>query len=265
MTQLPQFTHPHIGLVKLGLVHRTRKSVGKIIPFSSVVNASTAAYPPVWAWERKIDWEMLGNDSLGLCAEAAVMHQLMGVTTVAHAGSPFIATTAQTISLYSAATGYNPADPSTDQGTDMVQLAQFLMANGAAGHAIPAATAIDVNNLDQIKLAAYLFGGVQLGIAAPSYILQVAPGSSWSPNQNIGADSSIAGGHAIYLVGYGRQGFRVVSWGVEYTFDVEFWNEYVQQAIGLVMPDWIKQSGMSPSGVNLESLISEAQLLQSAA
>lgn len=86
--------------------------------------------------------------------------------------------------------------------------------------------------------------------------MNVAAGGDWS--ETPGADTTIEGGHEVYLCGYGRRGFRVVSWGTTYTFNPDFLAKYGQSIDAAISPDWIKQSGVSPSGLDLNGLLQDA-------
>ena len=98
-----------------------RKRIRKALALSNYMNMSAMAYPAVKAWERPIAYGMLGNDAVGDCTIAGHYHLRMNMQAVANAGTPLVVTTEQALADYSAATGYNPADPSTDQGANMTK------------------------------------------------------------------------------------------------------------------------------------------------
>jgi hypothetical protein len=222
----------------------------KSIPLSNYLHMGSVAYPPVCAWERDIEWGMLANDSLGDCTCADVLHHRMLQSSVAHAGSPLTFSDADAIAIYEKVGGYNPADSSTDQGAVMLDVQNYCKAN----FPVQGFVTLDAGNLSQIQAAVYIFGGVDLGFNVPAYIMNVAPGGSWSDN---GGDKTIEGGHAVLACGYGRSGFRVVSWGQTYTANWEFWSQYVDEAYAWVSTDWIKASGVSPSGLDLNGLLQD--------
>jgi hypothetical protein len=241
--------------VKLGKL-RPKRSL-KALPLSNYIKASSVVYPRVMAWERNIQWGVLANDSIGDCTIAGALHLIMGWQAVANAGTPIQFTDQDAIDLYSAVTGYNPADPSTDQGAAETDVLNYWKATGMKGHKIAGYTSLDVSNIEMIKAAVFLFGGVYLGFQVPRYIMDVAQagGTSWS--QTPGVDTTIEGGHAIYICGYGADGVTIVSWGKTYTFDWDFWTTYVDEAYGIVSTDWIKKSGQAPSGLDLEVLLAD--------
>jgi hypothetical protein len=238
--------------LKLG--KKAAKRSLKSLPLSNYLHMGAVAYPPVCAWERDIQWGMLGNDSLGDCTCADVLHHRMLQASVAHAGTPLTFTDADAIALYEKVGGYNPSDPSTDQGAVMLDVQNYCKAN----FGVPGFVTLDAGNLSQIQAACFLFGGVDLGFNVPSYIMNVPPGGSWS---DAGGDKTIEGGHAVLACGYGRSGFRVVSWGTTYTANWEFWSQYVDEAYAWVSTDWIKASGVSPSGLDLAGLLQDLTTL----
>jgi hypothetical protein len=222
----------------------------KSLPLSNYLHMGAVAYPPVCAWERDIQWGMLSNDSLGDCTCADVLHHRMLQASVAHAGSPLTFTDSDAISLYEKVGGYVPGDASTDQGAVMLDVQNYCKAN----FPVQGFVTLDAGNLSQIQAACFLFGGVDLGFNVPRYIMDVPAGGSWSDN---GGDKTIEGGHAVLACGYGRSGFRVVSWGTTYTANWEFWSQYVDEAYAWVSTDWIKASGVSPSGLDLNGLLQD--------
>lgn len=234
--------------MKLG--KRPAKRSLKSLPLSNYLHMGAVAYPPVCSWQRDIQWRMLANDAIGDCTCADVLHHRMLQASVAHAGSPLSFTDADAIAIYERVAGYNPSDPSTDQGAVMLDVQNYCKAN----FPVQGFVTLDAGNLSQIQAALYLFGGVDLGFNVPAYIMDVPAGGSWSDS---GGDTTIEGGHAVLACGYGRSGFRVVSWGQTYTANWDFWARFVDEAYAWVSTDWIKASGVSPSGLDLAGLLQD--------
>jgi hypothetical protein len=245
-------SHVSQGKVFLG---RNRGFNLKVPSLSNYAKPSALAYPPVCAWERPINWGMLGNDSVGDCVIARLLHQIMAWYSVANAGSPKTFSTDQALQVYSAITGYVPGNESTDNGTDPDAACTYWQNTGLFGDKIAGYANVDITNIDLIKFAISMFGGVGLAFDVPSYIMNVAAGGDWS--ETPGANTTIEGGHEVYLVGYGRKGFRVVSWGTTYTFNPDFLGKYGQNIDAVISTDWIKQSGVSPSGLDLNGLLAD--------
>lgn len=222
----------------------------KSLPLSNYLHMGAVAYPPVCSWQRDIQWGALGNLTIGDCTCADVLHHRMLQASVSHAASPLTFTDADAIAIYEKVGGYSPADPSSDQGANMLDVQNYAKAN----FPVQGFVTLDAGNLSQIQAALYIFGGVDLGFNVPAYIVDVPAGGSWSDN---GGDTTIQGGHAVLACGYGRSGFRVVSWGVTYTANWDFWSQYVDEAYAWVSTDWIKASGVSPTGLDLQTLLAD--------
>lgn len=251
MQSFPHITH---GQVRFGLGPRR---LYRALPFSNYSSPSKLSYPPVRAWERPINWLMLGNDMVGDCVIAYMLHQVMAWSAVANAGSPMAASfsTDQAIETYSAITGYVPGNDATDQGTDPDTAIAYWRDKGLYGHKAAGMVDLDISNLDALKGALNVFGGIGLSIQVPAYVMDVPAGGSWSDSGD--GDHSIIGYHQVLGIGYGRQGFRVVSWGATYTCNLDFLARNLQASQAVVSEDWIKQSGQAPSGVDMEGLLAD--------
>src|SRR5690349_9390610 len=93
--------------------------------------------------DELVSWGMLANDQVGDCVLAGADHETMLWNKLAGRTVQFTDTTA--LRDYSAITGYNPDDPSTDQGTDMQVAASYRRKTGV----------VDVHGTRH-KVAAYL-------------------------------------------------------------------------------------------------------------
>lgn len=222
--------------------------------------ATTWPAVPPQGWEAAInpsDWGMLGNDTVGDCACAGIMHLVQAQS--ANAGAPLHSTTAQTLALYSAVTGYNPNDPSTDQGTVLADLLAYVKANGlemldATGKTvtvdIEGFASLDISSTAQLRYASYTFGGSYLGIACPQKC------ESDTANWNFGPGLPLAGGHCITRVGEGSAGGHIVSWGMVIPYSNSFWTAYGDEAWAVITKAWVNAQDKSPSGLDLNGLLS---------
>src|SRR5215468_8854266 len=86
--------------------------------------------PQVFGHEGLIgaNWGMLGNDQYGDCVWAGAAHETMLWNKEAARAVSF--SDKSVLSDYSAATGFDPNDPSTDQGTDMQAAASYRKKTG---------------------------------------------------------------------------------------------------------------------------------------
>lgn len=159
------------------------------------------------------NWGMLGNDQVGDCAIAGPFHALM--LWNAEGKKPIHVDTPCTLRAYSAITGYDPTNPSTDQGSNVQEVSEYWRTKGlrdAKGkvHRIDAFLALEPKNIEQLWQALYLFDGVGIGIDCPEeYQEAFANGQVWDEL----SDPHIAGGHYILGVGKRNGMINVVTWG----------------------------------------------------
>jgi hypothetical protein len=185
------------------------------LKFSNYIDLSRLPVPPASFGHDGLvsEWGNLGNDSAGCCVWSGGGHETMLWNIEAGRQTQF--STEATLSDYSAVTGYNPADPSTDQGTDMQAAANYRLKTGlldAHGnrHKIGAYLAITPGNIQEHMVAAYLFGAVGIGITFPSSAMgQFNAHEPW----DVVAGSRIDGGHYIPLVAHRDGLMQIVTWG----------------------------------------------------
>lgn len=202
-------------------------------------------------------WGMLGNDQYGDCVLAGGDHESMLWNKMAGKTVAFDEATA--LQDYGRITGFTPADPSTDQGTDMEEAAKYRRTVGlvdARGgrHKIQAYAAV---NLAPAKLAqaAHLFGAVGVGIQVPSSAMdQFNEGKVWS---DVG-DTNIEGGHYVPLVGRHGGKYAFVTWGHLQWATSGFVKKYVDEAIAYFTPEMLT-AGKSPEGLDTATLLADLE------
>jgi hypothetical protein len=228
------------------------KRLRKSLALSNYLNMSAVSYPPVHAWERPIDYGMLGNDKAGDCAYAGHFHMRMNWRAVADAGNPLIVTTEQVLADYAAGTGYDPVSGANDNGAVLTDVLKQYNDKYVT---------LDVQNVEQIKAAIFIFGAVYLGFGVPQSMVDqlghgIDPTWEFLPN-----DKPSGEGHCVVVFGYGRAGVPPCSWGKIYHTPWEFWLQNVDEAYAVISPEWIKHSGVSPSGLDLTGLLADANAL----
>lgn len=207
-------------------------------------------------------WAMLANDRLGDCAIAGPGHEHM--LTSAAAGKQITFTDEAIISAYSAITGYNPADPATDQGSNVRDVLKYRQATGltdAAGtvHKIGAYVALETGNWEQLLQALYLFDAVGIGIQFPSSAMdQFNAGKPWS----VVAGSSIEGEHYIPVIGRQSTSDAVcVTWGATQKLTKTFYEKFNDESWAILSPEAIGGTGKTLEGFDLAALQSDLAAL----
>lgn len=200
-------------------------------------------------------WGMLGNDRAGDCVFAGGGHETMMWNK--EAGVDTVFSTTNTLADYSAVTGYNPRDPSTDQGTITRDALSYRQKTGlldAKGkrHKIAVYAAIDPKDWTTMMTALYLFGAVGIGIEFPeSAMSQFNAGKSWT----VVKGSKIEGGHYIPLVGH-RTSTKLVTWGKCISATQAFIQTYCDEAWACISEEALIQ-GRSLEGFDDKALIAD--------
>lgn len=210
----------------------------------------TGALPPVPATvdylSKVTDWPMYGNDRYGDCVFAMIGHTIEAATTYGQ-GTTVKVTDTDVLKGYSDVTGFDPDDPSTDQGTVIQDALDYWRKTGIGGHKILAFAQVDHTNMAEVDAALYLFGHIQVGINFPASAMdQFNNGQPW----DVVRRSPIEGGHAIDM---GSKN-EVVTWAQRQQFTPAFWNTYVEEAWVAITPEWYDAAGRNPEGIDAAAL-----------
>jgi hypothetical protein len=216
------------------------------------------------AWEYVVsdrNWaaSMLGNDTVGDCVIAAMLHYIMAAR--ANIGKPVIFTTDQALKLYSAITGYDPAQTDangnnpTDNGTAWTDALAYWQKIGVtlpdgSIDKILGWAALDPTSLPQVRQGISIFGGVLIGTNVTSSMMnQFNAGQPWNPP--FSNDSE--GGHGIPWLGFGRLGQTCLTWACRQQMSPDALSQ-VDEGYVVVTEDFINSQGQSPSGLILDAL-----------
>jgi hypothetical protein len=228
--------------------------------FSSFFSAVDLPPPPLVFGRPELirDWGMLGNDICGNCGWCDPAHSTMYWNAIAGKPVPQF-TPAAVISDYSAETGYVPGNQSTDQGSDLGQVATYWKNTGvidASGvrHKIDASLSLRVGDLNELALATYLFGCVSLGVQLPSSAEdQFDQAIPWT----LEGSSSNEGGHCTTCVGRNSaNNFLVVTWGRLQAVTPAWIAARMDEGVLHLSEEMIKPSDkLSPRGYDKEALL----------
>ena len=225
-----------------------------------------ATLPPIPA---AIDWMgkvttigMLANDSVGDCAVASAFH--LDELWTANAATEIVATDAQALADYSAISGYNLADPNSDTGCALIDVLNYWRQTGMNGRKITAYVQVSHRNIQHLKAAIALFGGVYLGIQVPSRAMdQFDAGQPWTDT----APDELEGGHGVPGVAFsnevvpgftaGVDGMTLVTWGQAQFASWDWLAIYLDEAYAILSPEWIAANGSAPSGLDLQQLMTD--------
>ena len=211
--------------------------------------------------------DILGNDTLGDCTAAGAGHIIDSAT--AGAGAPVAITHDQCVSFYSLSTGYNPADPSTDQGGDEVTVCQTWQAkgyDGQGGHAIAGWAALSDDELANpafVKSVAWLFP-LYFGIELADQWTQISgDGFTW----DVGNPPDPNDGHCVVGLGGNSTGILIDTWGFIGTMTYAAIAQFCASGAGgnlfaILTPESINRAkSLAPNGFDYDQLLADMQQL----
>lgn len=246
--------------------------LGKLPPKDDVRTLSLQKYvdvkslPPLPSqieWNKKVaDYPMYMNDQIGNCAIAGPAHLLQ--TWSANDGTIITPSDQQVIEGYMKVGGYQPGKPETDNGCYLLDVMNFWRKEGLFGHKIGAFMSLKkAHDPALIRLAIYMFGGVNIGVALPMAAQdmqdvwdlppQVSLTNEWAHNS--------WGGHCVVLVGYDLESVTCVTWGKLVKITNRFLEAYCDESFGMISSEWLGADDKCPPGFDGARLKADLQLL----
>ncbi len=199
-------------------------------------------------------WGMLGNDEYGDCVFAGADHETMLWT--AAGGNPATFTPANALSDYSAVTGFDPNNPSTDHGADPRSSYSYRQKTGlidASGkrHRIGAYLLLNQDDINEVHLSTYLFEATGIGLRAPSTMIdQFNAGQPWDI---VPGATDTGEGHYVSYLGFDGAYMWVVTWGKLQAMTPRFFLAYCDEAWAILSEEMLR-GGVSLDGFSLAQL-----------
>lgn len=205
-------------------------------------------------------WEMGGNDQFGTCGPTSVANQRHQVVTYLAPGGA-LPTLDDVFDLYrrSGNPDFDPATGEDDNGVDMQTMLEALVAGGIGGVKPLAFASVDHTNLDEVRAAVDLFGGLLLGVN-----LEVAQQAQTDQGLWDFRSSGEWGGHAILAGSYtsaarGRD-IAVVTWTEIVGTTDAFEAHQLDEAWVVIWPEHLT-SARFQAGIDLATLAADYQEL----
>lgn len=217
--------------------------------------------PVTFNWFDKVPtWPMYGNDTVGDCVEAAMGHAIELWTIYANPPG-VVPSEPAIIRAYSDISGYVPGDPTTDNGTVLLDALNYWRKTGiAGGHKIAGFVALNPKHVLELETAVWLFGNCFLGFQLP---LSVQGEDRWvvAPEGLTGPRKPGSwGGHCVPIVAMQPNGCTVISWGQTVEVSKPFIPTYADEAYAVLSTDWLETtSQVSPDNFNLIQLKADLQ------
>lgn len=257
-------------LMKLG--KKPAKVDSRTLKLAKYFLSSLPPAPAAVDWTSGItDWGMMLNDSLGDCTIAGCGHAEQ-VWSAARGGE-YTLSDAAILQKYEQWCGYVDGDPSTDQGGVEVDVLNDWRRRAFYGHLLYAYADPDPANLEHVKQAINLFGGVYIGIALP---LSAQGQNPWDVSTGDNAIPGSWGGHAVFVPKYETQAdgtvlFSCITWGELQGITEAFWlyndsvnGPYIDEVHALIAPEFLSlKTGATPEGLDLDTLKADLTLITS--
>jgi hypothetical protein len=215
----------------------------------------TTTLPPVpkaidWTGNQK-NWGELANDRVGDCTCASAGHMIECWTS--NLGQEQLVTNQDVLAAYSAVSGYDPATGANDNGAVCLDVLNYWRKQGIGGHKIQVYTKLN-HNLDHIKLAIDLFGGIYAGFSLP---ISAQKEKVWTSTSG---KKGAWGGHAVPLVSFDEKTVTCITWGKPLQMTWPFVKKYMDESYAIISPDWFKDD-KAPNGFDLQALQADLQSL----
>lgn len=248
--------------VKLGKL--PKKVDRRTLQFNKYVERPAPIIPPPYidSTLQIPKWGMMANDVCGDCAIAGAAHAIQLWTRNARGEDGMVTLPdAAVVQTYSALSGYNPDDPSTDTGLALLDVLKHWRNVGIAGHKNLAFVEVDPKNSFEMELANYLFGCAYVGYALPLCVR----GAEWwnmpaDPNANDARPGSW-GGHCVVRARYGPMAAGVITWGEVLPVHPEFERTYCDEAYAVLSPDYLND-GATLEGFSLQDLLADLRMVE---
>jgi hypothetical protein len=201
------------------------------------------------------DWPMYANDRRGDCTCAAAGHMIEAWTAA-------VGTTVELAeqSVLDAFDAVKIVDPDTgEEGAVELDVLRYWRKTGIGAHRIGAFASVAVHDKRLVRTAAYLFGGLYIGLQLP-VTAQGQDVWDWTGSLKGPAEPGSWGGHAVDVVGYSSDGLTVITWGASKQLTWAFWDRYCEESYCILSPDFLK-GDKAPNGFDLAALNADLALV----
>lgn len=181
----------------------------------------------------QMDWGVMGNDVLSDCTIAAAAHAVQ-VWTQAQ-GKEITLLDSDVLSYYQKWDGYNPQDPSTDEGGVALDVLNCWRKEGLSGHNILGYAQSNSRNSLHNRQAIAIFGGLYVGLNMP---VSAQGQKVWEFDPSSEGQPGSWGGHAVFVPDYDLSGLTCITWGRLQKMTWEFFKTYCDEAYAIVSSDW---------------------------
>jgi hypothetical protein len=199
---------------------------------------------------------MYGNDRIGDCTTAAAGHMIEAWTAESRGAAVEVSESA----VLAAFDRVKIVDPITgEEGAVELDVLRDWRKHGVDHHRIGAFARVSVHDHLLVRTAAWLFGGLYIGLALP---LSAQREQTWDWNGSLTGDDRPGswGGHAVDVVRYSAGSLTAVTWGRLQDLTWPFWDRYVDEAYCILSNDFLSGK-RAPNGFDLDALKADLALV----
>jgi hypothetical protein len=245
---------------KLGL--RPPKNAPALM-LAPLLTKAVPEYPPTGDhFSNVTDWGLYDNDKYGDCGPTSVANYIKLVTRYL-TGTEISVTQDDVFDLYrrSGNPNFDPATDADDNGVDMQTMLEALAKGGIGGGHKPVAFAkVNAGNLDEVRAAIAIFGGVLLGVNLEvAQQTQTDDGGPWDYDA-----SGTWGGHAVVAGRYTSAStgtdVSVVTWAEVMGTTDAFLKHQLGECWVVVLPEHLQNPAFL-AGVDVAMLAADYQAL----
>ena len=167
--------------------------------------------------------------------------------------------------VYSAISGYNPADPGTDRGCNILEALKHWKNEGiligGQPHQIGAFAAVNIHDSAELDAAFWLFGGTLAGWNLPLAAQRLA---SWTnAPAKIRGDwrPGTWGGHCTLESDLVNDLYGTESWNRLFPTDRRFVSLFCDECWVVISNDWLGNDDQCPAGFDRAALLKDLEAL----
>lgn len=253
---------PDPKLMKLG--KRAARLDSRTLKLGRYLTTQLPAPPQSVTYSKGVkEWGMFLNDQWGDCTIAGIAHAVQ-VWKLNVTGKMPVITDQNVIDYYSHWDGFDSSQTDlsgnnpTDQGGVELDVLNQWRKSDFLGWRLSAFADPSAKNLDHVRSAVYLFGGVYIGLALP---LSAQDQKIWDTPVFKQAREALPGswgGHCVFVCDYdsNERTFTCITWGGLQKMTYSFFRHYCDEVHALLSPEWL-QEGKSLLGVDFSTLFGD--------
>ena len=216
-------------------------------PFSTYVKGELPKPPSSFDYAHRVKggFPMALNDQLGDCVIAGAVHMLQ--LAYAEVGEEFKYPGDDAVRET-----YLRLTHGADSGLVITDVLKEWTVNGLFGVKLAAWAPINKDDWDEMKAAAYCFGGLYVGIEIPQNApTQFENNQDWHLSEDAG---QVIGGHCVTLSGFNRFGSDVETWGDETGMTKGWWGVYGSEAFGIIPEVFVDKKHGPLENIDIDTL-----------